>query len=328
MPSVNPIITRKQTERFQDIHKFKLRTAKSSINNKPPRSWGKAPKRNLKREQMLEERFSSIERENRILLEKMSHIMTHNTLDNSNPTKKYSHSLNREHRKRQLTKITQDNMAILRRIQRTEPTYSTVKWEQERKRMEHLIENIQQIRPGTTGGKRGASRSASRQSRRPNTSQGRSMDTWDSPKRGISRSAPSPQRPPLGGDLLVHSEQKALAGATSGLWDLSVVEKGGTSASGEDGMRGIEIWGRQRDQECAVGLTVDQLRELISGATEDADGSLRVAIDLLRLLDSHGIFSRLSSETSDSVREQLISVLIGRLTVVSDADGLAFQLLA
>merc|ERR1711988_1532257 len=82
-----------------------------------------APKRhphlrkNLKKEQLMEERFAEIERDNRLLLEKMSFIMRHNSLDNENPMQ-YAHSLNRESRKRELQRITRENQSILRRIRR------------------------------------------------------------------------------------------------------------------------------------------------------------------------------------------------------------------
>ena len=46
------------------------------------------------REQMMEERFAQIERENRLLLEKMSYIMQRDTLDNKNSAMKYGRSLN------------------------------------------------------------------------------------------------------------------------------------------------------------------------------------------------------------------------------------------
>lgn len=84
-------------------------------------------------------RFTEIERENRILLEKMSNIMQKpQNISNVNPNCKFStfhilllhsfiaiefkremhvkNSLNREARRRHLIKITQENQAILRRL--------------------------------------------------------------------------------------------------------------------------------------------------------------------------------------------------------------------
>ena len=58
MPSVNPLISRRQYERSQDKHRRKLRTMKSSIDSGAPKSYKKgARRRNLKKEQMMEERW-------------------------------------------------------------------------------------------------------------------------------------------------------------------------------------------------------------------------------------------------------------------------------
>ena len=91
----------------------------------------------------LPEHYAKIERENRLLLEKMSGIMQgKHGLDNRNDTQKYTKSLNKPFRKAQLQKITAENQAILRRIQTREPTYNHLQWEEERRHNEQLIRNI------------------------------------------------------------------------------------------------------------------------------------------------------------------------------------------
>ena len=161
-PSVNPLVTQRYIRNRQRKHKKKLRHIKSTVDNKPPAHWQNRPTRNLKKEQMMEERYSTIERENRILLSKMSYIMQHNTLDNFNRLK--PKSLNREFRKRELIRITNENQAILRRIQKSEPTYNHLKWEEDRKVHEGYLRNIVLYKfgqgpggaagPGTPGGAR------------------------------------------------------------------------------------------------------------------------------------------------------------------------------
>ena len=79
--SCNIIITRVEHARLKRIHKKKLRTIKANVDNSCPASYAKGRPRNLKREQLMEERFTEIERENRILLQKMSRIMQTNTID-------------------------------------------------------------------------------------------------------------------------------------------------------------------------------------------------------------------------------------------------------
>ena len=87
------------------------------------------------------ERYSAIERENRILLQKMAQILrTNKTMDTINQYK--ARSLNREARRRELIRITHENQGILRRIQASEATYNHVEWEEDRRKMERRIDNI------------------------------------------------------------------------------------------------------------------------------------------------------------------------------------------
>merc|ERR550534_2837692 len=81
----------------------------------------------LKKLQLEEEKMSTIERGNRILLEKMSHIMrTRGRVDNRN---NYEYkSLNREKRQRELLRLTRENQSILGRITQRKPEYSADSW--------------------------------------------------------------------------------------------------------------------------------------------------------------------------------------------------------
>jgi hypothetical protein len=65
--------------------------------------------RNGKKEALMEQRYTEIERENRILLEKMSNIMQNPKPNLYNPNNEYKKSLNREQRRRDLIKITVEN---------------------------------------------------------------------------------------------------------------------------------------------------------------------------------------------------------------------------
>ena len=151
LPTLNKHTDKRYVERCQDIHARKLNSIKSHIDTSaPPRR--NHLRKNLKKEQMMEERFAKIERENRILLEKMSHIMENNTLDNANGSRKYAHSLNKEQRKRELAKITMENQSILRRIQQREPTYDHFLWEEEARKNATYAENVREFKTGTLEG--------------------------------------------------------------------------------------------------------------------------------------------------------------------------------
>eukprot|EP00928_Gymnodinium_smaydae_P073220 TRINITY_DN56456_c0_g1_i1.p1 TRINITY_DN56456_c0_g1~~TRINITY_DN56456_c0_g1_i1.p1 ORF type:complete len:491 (+),score=79.96 TRINITY_DN56456_c0_g1_i1:199-1473(+) len=93
-------------------------------------------RQNLKKEQMMEERYSEIDRHNRILLKKMSDIMNTPRSEGSGTPRVPAGtprlgpvSLNRESRKKEMMRITRDNQKILSRIQKAQPTYSRVEWE-------------------------------------------------------------------------------------------------------------------------------------------------------------------------------------------------------
>ena len=77
-------------------------------------------RRNLKREQMLEDRYSKIEHENRMLLGRMSEIMTRpqgggaaagaGGVDNVSTAWQYGRSLNTSNRRKEHARITEDNL--------------------------------------------------------------------------------------------------------------------------------------------------------------------------------------------------------------------------
>ena len=126
MPIGNKACHARFVKAQQERHKKKLREMKASIDTKEPHTRQGGKRRNPKKEQMMEERYAQIERDNRLLLEKMSYIMRHQSMDIREDTGEYSQSLNRERRKRELQRITRENQKILARIQAIEPTYDRI----------------------------------------------------------------------------------------------------------------------------------------------------------------------------------------------------------
>jgi len=141
MPIGNKQCYARTVKANQDKHRNKLATIKPSIDNKAPQRFAHLQK-NQKKEQMMEERYAEIERDNRLLLEKMSHIMRHNSMDVSNDSMQYSKSLTKEARKREMRKITAENQEILRRIQNAEPTYDHIEWQEDARRHEGYMKNM------------------------------------------------------------------------------------------------------------------------------------------------------------------------------------------
>lgn len=119
---------------------------KCSIDNKCPRAASHL-KTKAKKNALMEDRFAQIENENRLLLEKMSHIMRFKGgIDCTNDSVKYSHSLSKERRRRELQRITKENQKILKRIQDARPTYNHIGWEEEAQRNREILENISEFK--------------------------------------------------------------------------------------------------------------------------------------------------------------------------------------
>eukprot|EP00003_Mantamonas_plastica_P009943 TRINITY_DN1930_c0_g1_i3.p1 TRINITY_DN1930_c0_g1~~TRINITY_DN1930_c0_g1_i3.p1 ORF type:complete len:186 (+),score=62.46 TRINITY_DN1930_c0_g1_i3:37-594(+) len=88
------------------------------------------------------ERLHNIEVENRILLDKMNKILKgSNRLDNERKAFK-ANTLHGVQRKKELKRITEENMRILERIQGLEPYYNHLEWDKEAKKNKKLVKNI------------------------------------------------------------------------------------------------------------------------------------------------------------------------------------------
>ena len=121
MPIGNKILSKKWEETNQKIHADKLKKMQPRVNSGSPVKFSHL-KYKAKRDKILVDRFTEIERENRILLEKMSSIMNKKQLKDGSAGVK---SLNKAARKEQMRRITLDNQALLKRLQDKSPCYNT-----------------------------------------------------------------------------------------------------------------------------------------------------------------------------------------------------------
>ncbi|CAG9328190.1 unnamed protein product [Blepharisma stoltei] len=138
LPVGNKVVDKRFKLKTQEIHEWKLKHATSSLSSTPPPSYRHVSK-NTKKSQLLEEKFTEIERENRILYEKMYKIHSTNKNPKSNSAKK---SLNSDLRKRRMQEIIAENASLLKRIQKKESTYRIDKYEVDRKETEKILNNI------------------------------------------------------------------------------------------------------------------------------------------------------------------------------------------
>jgi hypothetical protein len=125
----NKLLKKRWDQRSYDLHRSKVLTSQAVIDNRPPDTYMHIHLK-LKKLQVEEERLAVVERDNRILLEKMSWIMrTKGQVDNWNHYKQKS--LNKCTRQRELLRVSHENQAILRRISSKEPYYNHLAWDDE-----------------------------------------------------------------------------------------------------------------------------------------------------------------------------------------------------
>jgi hypothetical protein len=109
-------------------HTARLAAIKPSIDNKPPVSY-KIHLNRSKKVQLHIEEFNRIDRENALLLKKMTAIIRkpHQSREYYQENN-YTHSLNANIRKQQLKLIIQQNQQILHRIERRKGFYNSADW--------------------------------------------------------------------------------------------------------------------------------------------------------------------------------------------------------
>jgi E3 ubiquitin-protein ligase TRIP12 len=140
VPVGNRLCAKREQERRQEVHNQKLKEVKCTVDFSEPMSLQFDHLRlNLKREQMLEERYEEIDRHNRILLQKMAGIMRKPVATADRP--KSRGTLNKPLRLKELHRITKENQGILERIQRVAPTYNRVEWDEAARKQEKYLEH-------------------------------------------------------------------------------------------------------------------------------------------------------------------------------------------
>jgi hypothetical protein len=87
--------------------------------------------------------YGIIEKNNRLLLERLAETMQKTRLDNFNKdATRYKRSLADTGKRAELAKITAENYRLLKKIQEIEPTYNSAKWEEDNKRKELYLRNM------------------------------------------------------------------------------------------------------------------------------------------------------------------------------------------
>ncbi|KAM3608372.1 uncharacterized protein V6R79_024027 [Siganus canaliculatus] len=127
-------------DKAYDLHREKVKSAKPTINTSPPNTYGHLALR-LKKQKLEEERTTKIQRENNMLLEKISHIMrTTGGVDNRNYYERKS--LGKEKRQLELLRITKENQMILFRLSHCSSHYNVRSWHEDWRRTLGMMDRI------------------------------------------------------------------------------------------------------------------------------------------------------------------------------------------
>lgn len=121
----------KEWRKSHDSHRVRIRQVKPATDMSAPSTMKMDHFRtNLKKERLLEDRYMEIDRENRVLLKKMSEAMRKPNPYVVEKKEEKPPSLNRSGRKMEMIRITKDNARLLKSIQKVQPVYSHKKWEE------------------------------------------------------------------------------------------------------------------------------------------------------------------------------------------------------
>ena len=137
-PAYEDFLKAKEARRF---HKS-LSGIKPLVDTSRPKPVKHLKKRS-KKSQIKEFRQMDIDFSNQVLMEKMLNIEKRNNL--GNPGKRTGKSLNKESRCRYNSRVTEENMKLLERLQSAQPAICLKKWEVEERHWMSLRDNIRKV---------------------------------------------------------------------------------------------------------------------------------------------------------------------------------------
>ncbi|KAI9208484.1 uncharacterized protein BJ171DRAFT_565028 [Polychytrium aggregatum] len=160
-PTCNKLLAKRWDRAARDLHLAKLRHARPTIDNAPPKVYPHLEMR-LKRLQIQEERLHDIERKNHNLLDRIAFQMVNpSEVSGLDASRRYSTapcpggqgppgegSLHAPKRRRDMMQIAVENLTILQRLEEKAPYYNRLEWLAQRHKNLGYLLNIAQY-PGT-----------------------------------------------------------------------------------------------------------------------------------------------------------------------------------
>ncbi|XP_070799671.1 uncharacterized protein CFAP97D2 [Pituophis catenifer annectens] len=140
LPCGSKYLQQKWDKTTYEEHKKKILRAKPVVDTSAPPTYGHLHLK-LRKLKLDKDRLSTIERDNHLLLKKISYIMkTEGRVDNKNEY--ITKSLNREKQEQELFRINQENCAILERIAKCKSRYSIQKWSEDWRKTKNYMSSI------------------------------------------------------------------------------------------------------------------------------------------------------------------------------------------
>ena len=171
----------------QDIHKKRLKHMKPEVRKfmQSPKQGLSVETRDAKRKALKRARYLDIELENRVLLNKLSHLMRHpaEIFQAMEGERVGPRSLNKLTREKEYKRINRENNKLVSRIERGKGEYSRHKWAKERKKTQKYLNNLSRY------DKKTGKRKCMRYSQRGKKNRARSINSKK--KRNWARSLPS-----------------------------------------------------------------------------------------------------------------------------------------
>nr|XP_033803522.1 uncharacterized protein CFAP97D2 [Geotrypetes seraphini] len=157
LPCSSKYLQQRWDQTYYNEHKKKVQSAKPVVDTNTPLTYGHLNLK-LKKLKLEEDRLAVIERDNRLLLEKMSCIMrTTGSVDNKNDYE--LKSLNQEKREQEILRVSRENHAILDRLMKCEPQYQVQKWQEDWEKAERYKDSIARYPRGWYNIQQGKNRS-------------------------------------------------------------------------------------------------------------------------------------------------------------------------
>ncbi|XP_071369461.1 uncharacterized protein CFAP97D2 [Centroberyx affinis] len=162
LPTGNKYLQQKWDKASYDMHRRKVKSAKPTLNTTPPRTYGHLSVK-LKKQKLEEQRMMTIQRENDMLLEKISYIMrTTGQTDNRNYYERKR--LVEERRQLELLRITEENQVILLRLSQCRPHYNVRSWHEDWLKTLKVMDSIGRYPRGRANEQKGHEKSKKRSS--------------------------------------------------------------------------------------------------------------------------------------------------------------------